>query len=327
MSTPPEATDAAIRAWLADRHGFDATRISRLPPGADADAAAWRVQTAGGDFFLKLKGGSGAVAALAVPRYLADAGIAVVVAPRADRDGNLASSLGAANAILYPFVEGKSAADLALTPDQWVAFGRSVRRVHETELPAPLAATLRKEDFAPAFRTAVKRLLPRLPALGLSGAMCERARVVAERAAALADTVAARALPLVPCHADLHALNVMVATDGALAIVDWDDVMLAPKERDLMFIGGGVAGVWSDPAETAAFLTGYGDAPVDPVAIAYYRYERIAVDIALIAELLLDDPPADAERWRGFLFGQFAPGGVADIADATWAGLAGRANR
>ena len=37
------------------------------------------------------------------------------------------------------------------------------------------------------------------------------------------------------------------------------------------------------------------------------------------------EPPADAERWRGFLFAQFDPGGVADIADATWAEIDGAA--
>ena len=32
----------------------------------------------------------------------------------------------------------------------------------------------------------------------------------------------------VVCHADLHANNVLVLADGGLAIVDWDEVMLAP---------------------------------------------------------------------------------------------------
>ena len=30
-------------------------------------------------------------------------------------------------------------------------------------------------------------------------------------------------------------------------IVDWDEPIMAPKERDLMFIGGGVANVWNKP--------------------------------------------------------------------------------
>ena len=44
----------------------------------------------------------------------------------------------------------------------------------------------------------------------------------------------------VVCHADLHNGNSLIAKDGALYIVDWDTAMLAPPERDLMFVGSGL---------------------------------------------------------------------------------------
>jgi len=34
-----------------------------------------------------------------------------------------------------------------------------------------------------------------------------------------------------------------------LYIVDWDDVLLAPKESDLMFIGGGIDEIWKTERE------------------------------------------------------------------------------
>ena len=46
------------------------------------------------------------------------------------------------------------------------------------------------------------------------------------------------------CHKDIHGGNILIRTDGqppVLYILDWDDPILAPKERDLMFIGGGIA--------------------------------------------------------------------------------------
>ena len=43
---------------------------------------------------------------------------------------------------------------------------------------------------------------------------------------------------------------------GDLYIVDWDAPIMAPKERDLMFIGGGVANVWNNPHEEDCFIKG-----------------------------------------------------------------------
>ena len=46
--------------------------------------------------------------------------------------------------------------------------------------------------------------------------------------------------------------NILIRTDGqppVLYIVDWDDVLLAPKESDLMFVGGGIDEIWKTERE------------------------------------------------------------------------------
>src|SRR2546421_608581 len=63
-------------------------------------------------------------------------------------------------------------------------------------------------------------------------------RLVA-RAEALGQQVAHRPLAHVLCHADIHTNNVLLDADGAVWIVDWDDTLLAPQERELMFVVGG----------------------------------------------------------------------------------------
>ncbi len=105
-------------------------------------------------------------------------------------------------------------------------------------------------------------------------------RTVVQRADQLAETMRGRAGVLVLYHSDLHAGNVLVGAGDALAVVDWDNPLFAPKERDLMFIGGGIGGAWNDLRENGWFFTGYGSAEIDPFAIAFFRYERIVVDIA-----------------------------------------------
>jgi spectinomycin phosphotransferase len=82
-------------------------------------------------------------------------------------------------------------------------------------------------------------------------------------------------LEYVLCHSDIHAGNILMEATGALYIVDWDNPILAPKERDLMSIGGGQFGNVHTAQEEALFYRGYGQTQIDPVALAYYRYERL----------------------------------------------------
>jgi spectinomycin phosphotransferase len=70
-------------------------------------------------------------------------------------------------------------------------------------------------------------------------------------------------------------------------IVDWDEPIMAPKERDLMFIGGGVCNVWNNPSEEALFYKGYGKTEINKTILAYYRHERIVEDIAEYSQILL----------------------------------------
>lgn len=77
----------------------------------------------------------------------------------------------------------------------------------------------------------------------------------------------------------------MVDKEGALYIIDWDTLIFAPKERDLMFIG---AGIWDSgrlPAEEESiFYKGYGQTEINQDAICYYRFERIIQDIGEYCE-------------------------------------------
>lgn len=58
---------------------------------------------------------------------------------------------------------------------------------------------------------------------------------------------------------------------GSVFVIDWDQVMLAPKERDFIFV--------REP-QAAAFFKGYGGkADVDQMALAYFLWERVIQDI------------------------------------------------
>jgi spectinomycin phosphotransferase len=144
----------------------------------------------------------------------------------------------------------------------------------------------------------------------------EEIRVIVERAEQFARSLQHRALGRVLCHSDLHGNNVLVGADDELAVVDWDEPILALKERDLMFVGGGVGGVWNQPLESAWFYEGYGHTVVDPVALAYYRYERIVEDLAAYAGQILGMQGSAEDREEGLcqLMSQFLPRNVVEMA-------------
>jgi spectinomycin phosphotransferase len=86
-------------------------------------------------------------------------------------------------------------------------------------------------------------------------------RALVDEIRALAAAVVARDAPLVVTHGEPHPGNVLRTADG-LALVDWDTVALAPRERDL----------WSlDPAEDVG----------DPDAMDLYRRAWTLNDLAV----------------------------------------------
>jgi len=84
--------------------------------------------------------------------------------------------------------------------------------------------------------------------------------------------------PRVVCHGDPHLGNVLIR-DG-LHLIDWDDVIFAPREQDLMFMLGGMADVGPTTTDQMdAFLAGYGPHTVDQEAVHYYRHVRAFEDV------------------------------------------------
>jgi spectinomycin phosphotransferase len=116
---------------------------------------------------------------------------------------------------------------------------------------------------------------------------------------------------MVLCHTDIHTANVLVKGTHQIYIVDWDAPLFAPRERDLMFI------VERDADENAHFFAGYEPKAVNPLALAYYRYEWVVQEFSDFAERVFyandvgDETRADAVRGFQQLFD---PGDVVEAA-------------
>ena len=334
MLTRPDLSDDRIIACLHDSFGLDISHATFLPINVDLNCAVFRVTAEDGSaYFLKLRRASGDPLPAAIPAFLHAQGIRWVMAPLATYTGRLWAEAHGFYWLLYPFFVGRTGLQAGLSQAQWIALGQCMRAVHATVLPAQLAERVPREDFAPRWRRMVKAFHQQLaqgsyddPTTTSLAAFWTTRRDeiqgILERAEQLAQALHRRALDLVVCHSDLHGNNVLAGVDDELAVVDWDEPILAPKERDLMFIGGGVGGVWNQPQEATWFYEGYGPTEIDPVALAYYRYERIVEDFAAYGERILGTQGSAGDREDGLrrLMSQFLPGNVVEMAHRSYPG-------
>jgi spectinomycin phosphotransferase len=110
---------------------------------------------------------------------------------------------------------------------------------------------------------------------------------------------------------------VFIDKEDQLYIVDWDTLIIAPKERDLMFIGAGIIDSGRTPQEEETlFYQGYGQTEINRDAIAYYRYERVIEDIGVYCEQIFLSDEGGEERMQSFdyLQSNFMPVGPIDMA-------------
>lgn len=329
MLIKPDLNDEAIITCLQDAYGLEVATILFLPLGADFNTAVYRITTSNQiDYFLKLRSGEFLEASVLVPKYLADLGIKQVIPPLKTKTGQLWASLGSFKAILYPYVEGRNGVEAKLSEDQWAQFGVAIKRLHTTDTPSSITKDLPRETFSSKWRETVKAFLMRIEneifeepiavkmAMFLKSKRSEILKLL-EHAAKLAITIQKQPLNYVLCHADMHGWNLIVHKEAVFYIVDWDTLIFAPKERDLMFIG---AGIWDSGrtvfAEESLFYQGYGQTKIDWDVIAYYRFERIIQDIGDYCEYIFLSDEGGDDRMQCFEHLQpvFLPNGAIERA-------------
>ncbi len=331
MLEKPPLEDRRIQAHLQKAYNLESSGVEFLPLGADVNTAVYRISAPEREaYFLKLRKANFNEISALVPDLLSQQGLRQVIPPLRAQDGSLWTSLESYTCILYPFIEGRNGFGGTLEEAQWVEFGAALRSLHTTHLPEELRARISVERFSPRWREQVRSLLAQVQEQGYADSAAEKMaalmreqqeliRYLVERAGQLGSRLQSRPLDLVLCHSDIHAGNLLLAEDGSLYIVDWDDLIQAPKERDLMFAGGGVGGIWNSEREEALFYQGYGAVEIDLTALAYYRIERVIQDIAEFGKQLLLSAEGGDDREQAYRFfsGQFSPGEVIAMAMRT----------
>ncbi|MGE5334123.1 MAG: phosphotransferase enzyme family protein, partial [Nitrososphaerota archaeon] len=269
MPEPPNISMDVLRTCLGEQYGIAAIALDFLPRGYDYRAGVYRVVNAHGTvYLLKVTSRPLYEPSCLVPHYLRDQGITAVVAPIPTISGSLWTRLteqsGEWTVMVYPFLVGDTSL-AGMTDDQWRETGRIFKQIHQIWLPPGSVPSLREESFNPSghiqwVRTFESQHLRQAHGeqSGSASARALRASWMAHQSTIhtavtsleqLAAALKTRRLPYVIAHADLHPANLLRDSHGHVHVLDWDEVMLAPKERDFIFI--------REP-QAHAFWEGYG---------------------------------------------------------------------
>lgn len=337
MLDPASLDETTIAKTLESHYGVLASDIAFLPLGYDSASWVYRVQSRDKQhYFLKVRADqSFNPASLAIPNYLSEQGVPHILAPLQAVDQTLWVSAGDFVLSLYRFVEGQNAAGTSLSEGQWHAFGVLIRQIHACKLPAFLRRLLPLESFIPNRR----HLIPDLDAAAAKvtfdnpderelsefwDAQKDVIHAIVGKSDALAEQLRHTSAPRVLCHADMHTWNVLLDNEKQFWLIDWDEVIFALKERDLMFAVGGIGGDGVGSQQTSWFIQGYGDHTIDQTALAYYRNAWAVQDIAGFGGLVFFAPERSKESRRVALEGfmnLFNPGEIVDLALKSTGGI------
>lgn len=329
MLEKPVLEDETIINCLQTEYGLRIIQITFLPLGGDLSTAVYRaVADDKTPYFCKLKFGVFDEISIELPTFLSEQGIAQIIPARLTNNGQLWAEMDEFRLILYPFVEGTSGFEIELSQPQWADFGAALKRIHTTSVPSALSQKIGRESYSPEWRDVCRSVIQRLDnetfddpvTVGLAEFLHPRRETILdliERAEQFARALASRSTEMVVCHSDIHPGNLFIDTKGTLFIVDWDYPMLAPKERDLMFIGGGQGFVGrTAQEEEMLFYREYGDSPVNPVAMAYYRCDRNLYDLSVECRRIFSSTGSDQDHARSLeiITWLFLPGGSIEMA-------------
>ncbi|SDP08738.1 spectinomycin phosphotransferase [Paenibacillus sp. yr247] len=307
MRNSPNISEKHLRACLYDQYNLSPVTLEFLPRGHDFSAGVYRtISERGTAYLLKVTSRPLYEPRYLIPAFLKDQGITSVVAPIPTISGSSWTQLQDWAVSVFPYIEGSTGL-AGMTQEHWKEAGAIFNHIHQVTLPHTGFVSLRKETFDPTEyvqwvqdfeiehahstgRDATERAF-------LSCWMEHRSTIqmVVTSLEKLAEVLQSLTVPHVICHADLHASNLICDHAGNVFVIDWDEVMLAPKERDFIFVRQPHADV---------FFQGYGVAEIDWKVLTYYLWERVVQDLIECAQnvCLRDDLGEESKTYASKAF-------------------------
>lgn len=330
MFDKPNIQEALLIKILNENYRLNIQSISFLPWGADRNTAVYRACSEdNAEYFVKLRKDDFNEMSLLVPKFLQDHKVQHILAPLNTYDKKLWVQVSEFYLSVYPFIAGDNAYETGLTDKHWMEFGEVLKGIHKAKLPQDILSRIPKEDFSDIWINRIKKFLIEIDHKNYEDPISKQFADLLKKKLTIINTLIQGAeiygkelknknAPFVLCHADIHAWNMQIQKDGNFYIIDWDTILLAPKERDLMFVASGLFKKERTPEqEEALFYKTYGDINnTDQHALIYYRCERILRDLVEYCEEIFLSSSSKESRELAFhqISSQFEAGSVVNLA-------------
>lgn len=186
---------------------------------------------------------------------------------------------------VYPFITARELMNIPNKERFDAEIGKKIAALHTatSSIPSEMLHTIPKETFdshqARSQKVIARTHTPQSSDIETELAQfitskSEEIRKIQQATMDLGTKLSSSTVEFVVCHSDIHYANILVDERDNLFFVDWDGIILAPPERDLVFYS-------DDLSVKKDFLNGYDpDYQVHQETIAYYKLEWVLQEIA-----------------------------------------------
>lgn len=247
MVTEPDINQDELKRILTENYEIDVTNLSFIPKGE----VSWGyvIEVAGGErYFLKTHKSKN----LDPKRFQllynlhTKAGINNIIYPKPTKTGELEIIINGYPSVLFNYLEGKTVHEEKLNDEQYEKFGELLGQIHQSY--KVIGEYSVKETFdipqRPEFEEVMRKVESmthyedsvRQKALGLFIKLKESFYKELETLEVVSESLKKENVPFVLCHGEPSPGNIMVTPQGEVFLIDWDEPIMAPKEKDLLFL-------------------------------------------------------------------------------------------
>jgi len=279
--------------------------IEQLNLGIDINSTLYKAYSIDQKmYFLKIRSGEFYEASIKIPFWFSKhSGSKNIINPIETKDKKLYVKTLSFTIAIFPFIDGKSGWDINLTNDQFIQFGEFMKKLHSSILPKKYLKNIYTANYNQEYRNNVKEYLQNMDIQSKDNIVIKELEINKNTIMEIinfmentTDEIFYEKQNICLCHGDIHAGNILIGNDN-IYIVDWDTLILAPKEKDLMFIGGGIGRKWNTESELEYFYKGYGqETKINKTLLKYYRCERIIQDIFYLYNEIISSKTDNKEK-------------------------------